>query len=526
MNAARLRGVAGTGAVLGLAALLRVWGLGRRSLWTDEASTWTAASGTLGHLMRFCLHQDASPPLYYLFTSAALQLGEGEKQLRIVSVVASLAIVWLTYRFARLYAARAESLLAAALVALSPFQLMYAQEARTYMLVAAWMTLATFLFTRAVWHGRARLWPWYGLAMAAALYTQSIGLLAAGAHGALVLLTPAGRRQWRGFALATAGAVVLYLPWLFASLQQAGHLPQSHWYVPSPDARGTFQVLRAILLSPMSLVSDGPGVPGLAHWLPASLAQGLLFLAPLLPLLLALPAVARRDAPGPDLRVAAAAVVLPLAAVFVVSLSSPLWLARYFVFTTPFVAVLIAHGLGRLRPPLVRWAWTALLLAVTVFGVWRYQIGFTKEPWRQATAYVAETAGSAPLAAGAEPAVALLVPFDDDALRYYVRRHPQPLHVFEVSHPDDPFASDFTSRQLEEVESAAREATAAFDEVWVVVRSANSPARREVVRRAEAVAGEHRLRVEDRVFESTLGPVRLVRFVRIEPPPGDAATGG
>lgn len=520
MNAADLRARAGIWIVLAAAAAVRLWDLGRRSLWTDEASTWAASGGSLGELLRFCLTQDASPPLHYVLTSLVLRFGDGEAQLRAVSALASVAIVWLAYRFARLYAPRAESTLAAALVALSPYQVMYAQEARTYMTVAAWMTLATYLFARAVWHGRPRLWPLYALALAAALYTQTIGLLAAGAHGALILFSAEGRRHWRGFALALAAAALLYSPWLVASLQQAGHLPQSHWYVPAPDARGTFQVLRAILVSPLPLVSDAPGAPGLGRWLPGPLAQGLLLLPPLLALALALPALLARDARGATLRLAAAAVLLPLAAVFVVSLRSPLWLPRYFVFTTPFVAVLIAHGVARMRPAPVRAAWAALLLGVAVFGTWRYQATFTKEPWREATAHIARTAGTPPLAADAGRGAALLVPFDDDALRYYVRRHAGPLHVFEMAHPDDPFASAFTPRQLDEVEAAARAQSAPFDEVWVVIRSANSPARREVVRRAEAVAGEGRERAGATVLESTLGPVEVVRFVRVEPRSG------
>jgi uncharacterized membrane protein len=506
-------GVAGIAILLGAALALRLWHLGARSLWTDEASTWTATRGTLAELLRFCLHEDASPPLYYMLTSVALWFGDGETQLRMVSVMASVALVWLTYRFARLYAPRAESQLAAGLVAVSGYQVMYAQEARTYMLVAAWMTLATYLFVRAVWHGRARLWPFYALALAAAFYTQTIGLLAVGAHGALVLLIPAGRRQWRGFALALLGATALYAPWMIASMQHADHLPQSHWYIPWPDARGTFLVLRTILISPISLVSAArDGTPGLGAWMPALLAQALVLLAPLVPPALALPALLKSDSRGAALRVAAAAVLLPLAAVFIVSLRSSLWLPRYFVFTTPFIALLVAHGVMHMRPAALRTGWIALMFAISAFALWRYDVSWTKEPWRDAAGYMLEHDSIAN--AGSESRAAALVTFDDDALRYYLRRAGNAPHVFEVSHPDDPFASAFTLAQLEEVEAAARARTAAFDGVWVVVRSPNSDVRREVARRTEAVAAEGRFRESRTTFMSDLGPVRVTRFTR------------
>ena len=49
-------------AVLTGALMLRLSGLGGRSLWTDEGSTWTAASAPLKELIRLCAEKDASPP--------------------------------------------------------------------------------------------------------------------------------------------------------------------------------------------------------------------------------------------------------------------------------------------------------------------------------------------------------------------------------------------------------------------------------------------------------------------------------
>ena len=117
--------------VLVIAAIARFWHLGARSLWTDEGTAWTIASAPVAELLRMCAQEDASPPLFYMLTSAALQLGSTEFHLRLVSALAAIGVVWLTYRIARLFAGRHEAALAAAFVAVSPFQIMYAQEART-----------------------------------------------------------------------------------------------------------------------------------------------------------------------------------------------------------------------------------------------------------------------------------------------------------------------------------------------------------------------------------------------------------
>src|SRR4029079_9623568 len=103
--------------------------------------------------IRRCLERDASPPLYYVLTSFALRFGDGEAQLRAVSLVASVVLVWLTYRLARLGAGRAEATLAALVIAVSPYQLIDAPAARAYTLVAALAVASLFTFARAVLFG-------------------------------------------------------------------------------------------------------------------------------------------------------------------------------------------------------------------------------------------------------------------------------------------------------------------------------------------------------------------------------------
>lgn len=494
--------------VIAGALALRLAHLGARSLWTDEGSTWTAASSPLAALVRRCIERDASPPLYYLLTSLALKLGSSEAWLRSVSALASVGLVWLTYRLARLFAGRREAAFAAALAALSPFQLMYAQEARTYTLVAFLAVAALYLFVRAVLLDRPRAWLPYAAVSVLALYTQSIALLGVGVQAALVVLTAPGRRRLGPWLLAQLAIALLYLPWLLVEARHAAHLGQSHWYIATPDGHGVFQVLRSVFLSPLPLVSPPPGsqVPGLGAWLPRPLAHGALALAVAVPLAAGLIAARGRGTRPLVLRALAAGLFLPLAAVLAAAVRVPLWLPRYFVLLSPMLCVLLARGIGTLRPAALAGAWAALLLAVAAYGGLRYDRDFTKEPWREVTARIA--------AAAPAGRAAVLVPFDVDPFAYYVARQRAPVAAIEVSHPEVPFASHFTGRQLDELEAAAHARAAGYDEVWVVVRSPNSPERRELARRAERAASAGRVLVARERWDSYGGPLRLVRFSR------------
>lgn len=494
--------------VLAGAFLLRLWHLGARSLWTDEGSAWTAASSPLPEMIRLCAQKDASPPLFYLLTSLALRFGDSEAHLRFVSVLASVALVWLTYRLARLMAPRSEATLAAALCALSPFQLMYAQEARTYTLVACFTVASFYLFARAVLLDRPRAWLPYVMVSALALYTQSIALLGVAVQAALVVLTRSGRRGMARWVLAQIGAVMLYLPWLFVSLAQTERLNASHWYLLPPGGHEVFQVMRALFLSPIPLVTPGLGAPypGLEAFVPRRLAHAVLLLLPGVPFVLALFSGRGRSTRATVIRLCLAAVVLPLVAVWLVSFQRPLWLPRYFVFVTPFLCVLLARGLESLKPVWLEKAWEIAMLVAGAYACWRYDTDYTKEPWREAARRIA--------AAGSPATTAVLVPFDVDPYRYYIRRAAPAPTAIEVSHPAVPFASGWTPEQMAWMERHARERSAPFDEVWVIVRSPNSEFRKDLARRTEAIAAEGRTVVERYTLDSTGGPLRVAHYRR------------
>lgn len=495
--------------VMVLAALLRLHELGARSLWTDEGSTWTAASLPLPQLIERCLVRDASPPLYYLVTSLFLHLGGGtEAALRFSSLLASLGLVWLTYRLARLALARPAASLAALFCALAPYQLMYAQEARTYTLVALFSVWGTYLYMRGLLGPGIRAWFGYAVVTALGLWTQSIALLALPAQGLIAIGTHAGRRRLLMWVLALAAAAVLYSPWAWLSREMADHLAHSHWYIEEPTVLGLVKVLRGLLLSPMPLVTAPAGsvMPGLDRVLPRALAWALLVLPPMVLLGASLRHLLGRSTRGSLTRLLWLAWVTPLAAVLAVSLlGRPLFLPRYFVFATPYVAVLFVLGAMAL-PARLRAVPVALLVLVQCLGILRYHHDATKEPWRDMAAHMDEVSPSGRTAA--------LVLFDADPLRFYERRHAPGIRSFEVSHPAEPFAANFSEPELAYIDSAAHANVQGYDEVWVFVRSPKSPIRHRVVAIARAAAAEGRVLAEQRDWESFGGPVMSWRYTK------------
>ncbi len=107
----------------------------------------------------------------------------------------------------------------AALLAVSPLHVLYAQEARTYSLWTAAVLLASAALLRATRRRTAGAWCLYAAAVALALYTHLFSLVVVAGHAVWVLassrVTPFDRdRTVRAFALAVLAGAALFAPWL------------------------------------------------------------------------------------------------------------------------------------------------------------------------------------------------------------------------------------------------------------------------------------------------------------------------
>ncbi|MBV9001885.1 MAG: glycosyltransferase family 39 protein, partial [Solirubrobacterales bacterium] len=143
-----------TGALVVIAAAIRIIVLTNQSYWMDEALTAYESQLPLGAMINTVIHVETTPPLYFVLIWAWAHLfGTGEVALRSVSLLAGIALVPIAYLSGRDLVNPRAGVVAAALVTFNPFLIWYSQEARAYMLLAA-LSGASFL-----WFVRARGQP-------------------------------------------------------------------------------------------------------------------------------------------------------------------------------------------------------------------------------------------------------------------------------------------------------------------------------------------------------------------------------
>ena len=325
------------GLILLLALGVRLVGLSAHDFWYDEALEVVRDRLPWPRILLFSGGPD--PPLYRLLMSPLARSTSSEAVLRAPSVLFSLATIWLVFRWLVRTGDARLALATAALLAIAPVQVHYAQEVSQYAL-AGMMAAAVLLAMQVVLdRGAVRDWIAYGAASVLALLTY-YGLVFLLLSVSLVLLRHLVRlrapEQWRRFLLALAAvlAVAGVLAWTML-LQQYAKFAGDHLR-PLLSELSTGELLRRLA---GALERDvlgffvRPWADGAPRWL----------LLP--PLVLAL-AGARREIAGGVL-----SGVIP----FVLGTSlAAMWLAhllgfypfgsRYAFFLSPLLLALVAAG--------------------------------------------------------------------------------------------------------------------------------------------------------------------------------------
>ncbi len=158
--------------VVGLA--LRAISLNARGFWLDEVITVTQARQSLRDIfVSLAVGGGVHPPLYHVLVHFWMALfGQGEVAVRAFSVVFGTASIPVAYWAAKRIYDKRTGIIAAGLVALSPYLIWYSQEARMYILMWFASLLSIAFLVLAVDENRARWWLGYLAATIAGLFTH------------------------------------------------------------------------------------------------------------------------------------------------------------------------------------------------------------------------------------------------------------------------------------------------------------------------------------------------------------------
>ena len=292
---------------------LGLWGLDRGGMWGDEGVTYLVGRRTVPQIWHLLHGVDAVHGLYYLFMHAVLAVHPGEVALRLPSVCGAAATAGLVAALgARLTRPRV-GLWAGLLYAITPLTGHYAQEGRSYAIVAAGVAGATLLLVRAL--EGCSWWP-YGAVLAVTFLLHEFAVLVLCAHALTLLAARVPRTVWAGWARAAGAAVGILLPLAWVSQRQSGQVA----WLRVPDRDTAERLARGFL---------------------AVTPTGVVFWTSVLLILLGLGA-------GRLASVALPLLVVPPVILLTVSQFRPLFHERYVLYALAGAPLLVAAGADRL----------------------------------------------------------------------------------------------------------------------------------------------------------------------------------
>ncbi len=385
VRATRLHGRTGAGllalVVLG-GGLLRFVGLGKESIWLDEATSIIIARMSLPSVVAWAAG-DIHPPLYYLALHFWLYLGESEFVVRALSAVLGVLAIVIVYALANeLFGQRVGSL-SALFLALSPLHIWYSQEARMYVMVTMLSLLASHFMLLALRRQQIRYWLGYVLASVLAFYTHYFALfvfLFQNLFAIYWLWRSNSKELWRKWLRAELAIGLLFLPWMPVLYHQVS-TGGGGWVEKSVGRPALSALMDTWLYFNIGLDRQ---------FYPVMLRRAAYVLFGFCVLTAVSRLFSDRDREG--VLFCLMYVGIPLFAAWLLSQAKPVYTIRYLLPFLPPYCILVATGINSLRWNWARIAVALFLVLVLLVGYWNAWNIEQNPDWRGVSFHVLERA--------------------------------------------------------------------------------------------------------------------------------------
>jgi mannosyltransferase len=451
------------GLVVAVATALRLFRLGTKSFWLDEATSVVLARVDSHVFMGAIIHRQANMVLYYLLLRGWICLGSSEFAVRFLSMAAGVAAIPAIYLLgARLFGPKAGTL-AALLLSVHAFHVRYSQEARAYSLFMLLTIGSCLFFLCSLKQPSRNNWVGYTLASTLMVYTQVFGVWVLLAQW--VSLCFRGRDvRWRQFFYSAAMICFLISPLTYCLLFISDR-SQLSW-LTKPALEDFYKFC-------LDMAGDGGPLLLMAYLAltVAGVAAGL-------------SRVGSRSAYAEIWKYWFLLIwlILPVASVLAISRLWPSFQSRFLILCVPPLVLLVADALTRIHSKLLFSATLMILLGLALNGTYSYYGGADNEhtdDWRDATRYILSQAegGDAVLFSYSEEKLA----FDQYQWRFHATG--SPIHEF----PEETDLELLTLRPSRPSAALLDKIASEYRRVWVI--SAFQPNRAS--RQVEAVLRSH-----------------------------------
>ena len=194
--------------------------------------------GLIDTIKSLAIENPEHPPLYFMLARLWAQVfGYSVAATRSFSATISLLALPLIYWLCReLFEEKLTGWVAIALLSISPFHVLYAQEARGYSLWTVTILLSSAALLRAMRLNKWIHWALYAVTLVVGLYTNLLTLLVAIAHGIYIFTIERFRpsQTFNAYFISFLSAFIAFFPWFFLMLTNFNDIDWVKNQIPLP----------------------------------------------------------------------------------------------------------------------------------------------------------------------------------------------------------------------------------------------------------------------------------------------------
>jgi mannosyltransferase len=344
---------------------LRFFNLTFNSIWLDEAATYDFARNSFLEIWNITATGEFNPPLFHWIEHFMLFFGNSEYVLRFVPALLGAFTIPLFYLIGKEMYDRNAGIIAAAVLAFSPFHVLYSQDARAYTTVLFFFSIALFFFLSGLRTGKRSDWGVFGIFSALAFWTHFYVFIAIAILFIYAIFSLGRKNGWKiptftGWILSVVVFLIATLPLLIVTV----HLFLIRTSAPPTYGARGFDAIQLTFIQ----------FSGYTIYLTAIFI--VLFVLGLVQLF-----KVRKD----TFILSVLVIMGTLLASYIFSFVMPM-IPRYLIFMLPFFFVPIASSyhifFRATKTPMIVYIMIILILAVCIPQLYSYNTTYSKEDWR------------------------------------------------------------------------------------------------------------------------------------------------
>jgi 4-amino-4-deoxy-L-arabinose transferase-like glycosyltransferase len=415
--------------ILVLSAALRLYHLGDKPIWFDEASSISHSEQPFEAYL-FSPRVNYKPVFFFLLNLWLKMFGEGPEAMRMFPVIWGVLCVLLIYKVGKAVFGKRTGLISAFLLSISVFHIFQSQQLRHFSFLTFLTLGSVFCLLQCLQKGKRQWFVLLTLVNVLAIFTHPYGICVPFFEAGYLLFAERiyGGRRWL-ISFGTAG--VFFIIWLL--IPNKAHIKELIWWISPPGWRDFFEVATTMSFGGSRYGLDDFRIwGGSRYWMPFSPAHRNIFYLSLVltasyAFLFIKGIFARKEGQGARYTVLLLFwFFFPVAAAALLSYSGTLqaFSIKHMIIALPAFLILIARGIEACSPGLKK-ASILLITLITIFPLNLMYNNYFGVDWKS---------GAQMVKSGARPGDAVViyslmevVPF-----MYYFRAHAPSLAGIDI----------------------------------------------------------------------------------------------